>query len=124
MAEDVTLAVWRLQALHQLGTLDLIAGPVLEGMVQARAVAVEQGALATTANIDLQIASNLGGGFQVDECLQAAERCIDLARRWRLGSMLPIAQVIAASAHGIAGRRPEMEELIAQALAGEVDDEV
>jgi DNA-binding CsgD family transcriptional regulator len=118
------LAVWRLRALHQLGTLDLIAGPVLDGMQQARAVAVEQGALATTANIDLQIASNLGGGFQVDECLQAAERCMDLARRWRLGSMLPIAQVIAACAHGIAGRRPEMERLIAQALAGDVDDEV
>jgi DNA-binding CsgD family transcriptional regulator/tetratricopeptide (TPR) repeat protein len=124
VAEDGTLAVWRLRALLQLGTLDLIAGPVLDGMVQARAVAVEQGALATTANIDLQIASNLGGGFRVDECLQVAERCADLARRWRLGSMLPIAQVVAASAHGIAGRRPEMEQLIAQALEGDVDDEV
>ena len=124
VAEDGTLAVWRLRALQQLGTLDLIAGPVLDGMQKARAVAVEQGALASTANIDLQIASNLGGGFQVDECLQAAERCADLARRWRLGSMLPIAQVVAASAHGIAGRRSEMEHLIAQALAGDVDDEV
>jgi hypothetical protein len=93
-------------------------------MQEARTVAVEQGALATTANIDLQIASNLGGGFQTDECLRTAERCAALARRWRLGSMLPIAQVIAASAHGIAGRRSEMERLIAQALAGDVDDEV
>ena len=123
-AEDGALAVWRLRALQQLGTLDLIAGPTLEGMQQARAVAVEQGALATIANIDLQIASNLLGGFQVDECLQAAQRCAELARHWRLGSMLPIAQVVAASAHGVAGRRGEMERLIAQALAGEVDDEV
>jgi len=38
--------------------------------------------------------------------------------------MLPIAQVIAASAHGISGRRSEMERLIAEALAGNVDDEV
>lgn len=36
--------------------------------------------------------------------------------------MLPIAQVIAASAHGISGRRSEMERLIAEALAGNVDD--
>jgi hypothetical protein len=39
--------------------------------------------------------------------------------------MLPIAQqLIAASAHGIAGRRHEMDQLIARALAGDVDDEV
>ena len=60
----------------------------------------------------------------MDECLQAAQRCAELARHWRLGSMLPIAQVVAASAHGVAGRRAEMERLIAQALAGEVDNEV
>ena len=124
VAEEGALAVWRLRALLQLGTVDLIAGPRLEGMQRARVVAVEQGALATTANIDLQIAGNLGGGFRAEECLQAAQRCADLARRWRLGSMLPIAQVIAASAHGIAGRRAEMENLIAHALAGDVDDEV
>jgi DNA-binding CsgD family transcriptional regulator len=123
-AEDGSLAVWRLRALHQLGTLDLLAGPVLDRMRQTRAIAVEQGALATTANIDLQIASNLGSGFRVDECLEAAQRCADLARRWRLGSMLPIAQVIAASAHGLAGRRPVMERLLAEVLAGDVDDEV
>ena len=110
--------MWRLRALHQLGTLDLIAGPVLDRMLQARAVAVEQGALATTANIDLQIASNLGGGSRWTSVSQAAERCADLARRWRLGAMLPIAQIIAASAHGIAGRRAEMERLIAEALGG------
>ena len=124
IAEEGKLSVWRLRALQQLGTLDLLTGPVLDRMRQARVVAVEQGALATAANIDLQIASNLGGGFRVEECLQAAERCIDVARRWRLGSMLPIARVVAASAHGIAGRRPRMERMIAQALDESSDDDL
>lgn len=124
VAEAGSLAVWRLRAMHQLGTLDLLAGPTVDRLRQARVVAVEQGALATAANIDLQIASNLGSGFLVDECLEAAQRCADLSRRWRLGLMLPIAQVIAASAHGLAGRRPTMERLITQALADDTDDEV
>lgn len=123
-AEDGALAVWRLRALHQLGTLDLLSGPVLDGMRRARAVAMDQGALAVAADIDLQIAANLAGGFRVDECLQLAQRCAELARRWRLGTVLAAAQVVAAYAHGLAGRRPEMELLLAETLAGDVDDDI
>jgi DNA-binding CsgD family transcriptional regulator len=124
VAEEGALAVWQLRALHQLGTLDLLAGPVLDGMRRARAVAVDQGALAVAADIDLQVAANLGGGFRVDECLELAQRCAELARRWRLGTVLPAARVVAAYAHGLAGRRAEMERLLAETLAGDVDDDL
>jgi len=62
------------------------------------------------ANIDLQIASNLVGGFRVEECLQVAERCVELRRRGRLGSMLPIAQVVAASAQGSPAAAPRWND--------------
>ena len=75
-----------------LGTLDLLAGPSSTDAPGARPGARAR-APATAANIDLQIASNLATGFRVEECLEAAERRLDVARRWRLGTMLPAAQV-------------------------------
>jgi hypothetical protein len=43
-AEDGALGVWRLRALQQLGTVDLVAGPVLDRNADGAGRAVEQGA--------------------------------------------------------------------------------
>ena len=53
------LQLWRLRALHELGTIDQLRTESVDRLEQARELAVAQGALALTATLDLQIAAGL-----------------------------------------------------------------
>jgi DNA-binding CsgD family transcriptional regulator len=110
------LPLWRLRALHELGTIDQLRTESVDRLEQARELAVAQGALALTATLDLQIAAGLNKQFRADEALAAARRSADASRRFRLAT-LPMALIFQATAHAVRGEEGPMEDLIAEAIA-------
>ena len=119
-AEEVArahgLRLWRLRALHELGTIDQLRTESTARLEQARELAVAQGALALTATLDLQIAAGLNKQFRADEAMQAARRCEQASRRFRLAT-LPMALIFQATAHAIRGEHRDMEAGIAEAIS-------
>jgi DNA-binding CsgD family transcriptional regulator len=110
------LQLWRLRALHELGTIDQLRTESVDRLQQARELAVAQGALALTATLDLQIAAGLNKQFRPAEALQAARRSADASRRFHLAT-LPMALIFQATAHAIRGEEQDMEASIAEAVA-------
>ncbi|HTT00375.1 MAG TPA: AAA family ATPase [Streptosporangiaceae bacterium] len=110
------LQLWRLRALHELGTIDQLRTESVDRLQQARELAVARGALALTATLDLQIAAGLNKQFRAGEALEAARRCERASRRFRLAT-LPMALIFQATAHAIRGERPDMEAAIAEAVS-------
>ena len=116
------LRLWRLRALHELGTIDQLRTESVDRLEQARELAVAQGALALTATLDLQIAAGLNKQFRADEALAAARRSADASRRFHLAT-LPMALIFQATAHAIRGEEGPMEDRIAEAVALAPDDQ-
>jgi len=116
------LRLWRLRALHELGTIDQLRTESVDRLLEARELAVAQGALALTATLDLQIAAGLNKQFRADEALEAARRSVDAARRFRL-AVLPMALIFQATAHAIRGEHGPMEAMIAEAVALAPEDQ-
>ncbi len=110
------LQLWRLRALHELGTIDQLRTESVDRLQQARELAVTRGALALTATLDLQIAAGLNKQFRAAEALEAARRCEQASRRFRLAT-LPMALILQATAHAIRGERQDMEASIAEAIS-------
>lgn len=115
------LELWRLRALHELGTVDQLRTESVDRLRQARELAVEVGAVALVATLDLQIAAGLIKQFRPDEGLAAARVSAEAARRLRLAT-LPMALVLQAAAHAQRGRTSEMEARLGEALALAPDD--
>jgi DNA-binding NarL/FixJ family response regulator len=116
------LRLWRLRALHELGTIDQLRTESVDRLEQARELAVAQGALALTATLDLQIAAGLNKQFRADEALAAAMRSADASRRFHLAT-LPMALIFEATAHAIRGEEGPMDDRIAEAVALAPDDQ-
>jgi len=110
------LRLWQLRALHELGTIDQLRTESTARLEQARELAVDQGALALTATLDLQIAAGLNKQFRPGDAMEAANRCEQASRRFHLAT-LPMALIFQATAHAIRGERDAMEARIAEATA-------
>jgi hypothetical protein len=77
---------------------------------------VLQGALATAAVVDVQIAAALVIGDDPEAGAVAARRSAELARRYRLDQTLAAAVALEAYAHARRARRTEMQRCIDEAL--------
>jgi DNA-binding CsgD family transcriptional regulator/tetratricopeptide (TPR) repeat protein len=121
MATAHGLELWRLRALHELGTVEQLRTESVERLRQARELAVEVGALALVATLDLQIAAGLIKQFRPDEGLAAARASTEASRRLHLAT-LPMALVYQAAARAQHGQPEEMEACLAEALALAPDD--
>jgi DNA-binding CsgD family transcriptional regulator len=115
------LQLWRLRALHELGTIDQLRTESVHRLEQARELAVTQGALALTATLDLQISAGLNKQFRAEEALAAALRSADASRRFHLAT-LPMALIFQATAYATRGEEGPMEGKIAEAVALAPDD--
>jgi DNA-binding CsgD family transcriptional regulator len=115
-------AVWRVRALHELGTIDMYETMATERLADARREALELGLMSTVAVVDLQLAAIHDERGELDLALDAARRCEDLSRKWKL-STLPMSLAAQAVVHSRAGRRAAMDESIAAALATGEDRE-
>jgi DNA-binding CsgD family transcriptional regulator/energy-coupling factor transporter ATP-binding protein EcfA2 len=78
------LRVQRIQALHELGTIEWFDGTGSAKLAEARNLAVDAGAVSTAAVLDLQLANVLGLTPELDQAQRAAERSEHSARRLRM----------------------------------------
>lgn len=119
LAERYDLTVWRVRALHELGTIDLLrsGGASVGRLVEARELAFHTGALVTAATVDLQFAAAALVKFDADATWTAATGCADLARRLHLDLLLAMALVFQAGALTVRGQRVEAEQVLDQAQA-------
>lgn len=117
VAEEHGLTLWRARALHELGTIDLLRGGSVERLEEARQLAVQQGALATAAVVDVQIAAALAVRDDPEPALEATGRSIELARRYGLHQTLAAALALEAHVHARRGRSEEMKRCIDEARA-------
>jgi DNA-binding CsgD family transcriptional regulator/tetratricopeptide (TPR) repeat protein len=119
LAQEHGLTLWRIRALHELGTIDLFTTERTDRLALAAQLARDTGALITGANIDYHFGLLLLVRYELDPALETLERCAQAARRFRLELLLPSALALIAAAHAFAGRRAETERFSEQAvLAG------
>lgn len=124
LAEENGLTVWRARALQELGAMDMLRGRPLARLEEARELALVQGALATAAVVDVQMAAGLVLADDPEAGAVAARRAAELARRYRLDQTLAAALALESYAHARLKRRTEMQRCIdkAHALAFGVPD--
>lgn len=114
VAEEHGLSLWRARALHELGTIDLFDSMATRRLEAARRTAVEAGAPALAAVVDLHLASALVAGGDQREGGPVAHRAVALAERLGL-STLPAALTVLARSHAQRGDRAGAEAVAARA---------
>jgi DNA-binding NarL/FixJ family response regulator len=80
IATSNDLAISRIGALHELGTIDMLRESKTDRLFEARDLAQQAGALSMTTVIDLQLAHALTHGTDLDQALTCALRCEQGAR--------------------------------------------
>jgi DNA-binding CsgD family transcriptional regulator/tetratricopeptide (TPR) repeat protein len=116
LAEQHGLTLWRVRALHELGTLDLLGGGPLDRLAQARQTALDVGALATAATVSLQMAAWFINHAEPERALDAGRDCAVEAGRLRLPLVEGLGLVLQAVAHALMDQRAEMEAAIDKAV--------
>jgi DNA-binding CsgD family transcriptional regulator len=114
IAGEHDLTVWRVRALHELGTIDLLAEGGAERLEQARRLATSVGALATVCVLDVQIAASLTMRDDDASVIAVARRAIEVARRYHLTQTLAAALAFEGHAYARSGKRAEMEAVVAE----------
>jgi len=103
--------------MHELGSIDMLHGRPADRLEQARRLSLAQGALATAAVVDVQIAAALVFEDDPSVALPAVRSSAELARRYGLEQTLATALAFAAYVHARNRQRAEMQECIDEALA-------
>ncbi|MDP8931567.1 MAG: AAA family ATPase [Actinomycetota bacterium] len=122
LAEDHGLGLWRIRALHELGTIDMMRWGARSRLREARDAALQAGALAVAATIEVQLGSVAMGFFEDEEGLASLRRSADIARRYHLDHLLAVALAKQAGCHALALRAQEVEAAIEEAFALAPDD--
>ena len=120
-AERHGLTLWRVRALHELGTVDLLDNLRQDRLLAAGRAAADAGALATVALVELHLAAVYLSLCRYQEAGEAARRCLSLSERLGLAT-LGMAHLQVAVLEAVAGRRQAMEASIAEALAAAPGD--
>lgn len=124
LAEDVGLPLWRARLLAALGALDLAARrPTDERLAAARRVALEAGAIATAARIELDLNLLRMRYLELDDAMEAIDNAITMMDRLRLPD-LAVAHVLRAATRGLAGQLDAMEADLAAAAEKPMDEAV
>jgi DNA-binding CsgD family transcriptional regulator len=117
LADQHGLPLWRIRALHELGTIDLIGGGPLDRLAEVRQAALDAGALATAATVSLQMAAWAGNHAEPEGAIKAAHLCATEASRLRLPLVAGVGFVMQAIGHALLDQRAEMEAAIDKAVA-------
>ncbi|WP_457316799.1 ATP-binding protein [Sinomonas sp. RB5] len=96
-ADAADLPLWRLRALHELGTIDLFDHAGVDLLLQARRAAADMGAVSTAAVLDLQLSAAFTCRWDLDSCDRHASSAISIAEP------LGLAQVRAKALAMLAG---------------------
>ncbi|MHB8504120.1 MAG: ATP-binding protein [Acidimicrobiales bacterium] len=106
-AESADLPLWRLRALHELGTIDMFDHAGVDRLLQARQSAEQMGAVSTAAILDLQWSAAFTCRWDLDACESHAASAISIAERLRLDRVRAKALAMLT---GSAGMRADLAE--------------
>jgi DNA-binding CsgD family transcriptional regulator/tetratricopeptide (TPR) repeat protein len=121
-ADAAGLAVWRLRALHQLGTIDMFDDARTDRLSQARRIADELGAASIGAVIDLQLAAVAMFRYQLGEAGQHAQSALATSARLGLAKTRAIGLLFLAEVQALRRDRAEMDRFLTLAHAAEPGD--
>ena len=117
IGSDHDLPTWGLQGLMERASLDLWNFLPNTRVSAARDQAARAGALVVAAHLDNFLAWSARDRWDTDQIDEAVDRCVELARKMRLGALEGVALSAAAVAAAQRGERDRMELRIAEALA-------
>lgn len=121
-AELLGLDYWITRGLYQLGTLDLLDRFDMGRLRRALTRAERVGALATAAEMQMEIAAALEGQFRHAEALAANRDCLDTAAALGLRPLVAKAWIFQGIVHAKSGAANEVERACRAALAAADDD--
>ncbi|HLI41171.1 MAG TPA: AAA family ATPase [Streptosporangiaceae bacterium] len=117
VAEAADLPVWRLRALHELGTIDLFDSGAADRLTQARRTAAELGAFSTAAVLDVQLAAAYDFRFEFGESARHGRLALAAAERLGMTEVRAKALLFLAEAHAMRQELADMEECLRRAGA-------
>ncbi len=123
-AEAVGLPLWRLRALHELGTIDLLDHAGVDRLSEARRAAEQMGALSTVAILDLQLAAGFTCRWDLDTCDAHAQAAVGLAERLGLGQVRAKALAVLTGSASLRADAGQTERYAARAIAAAPDDQM
>lgn len=126
IADDAMLPVWRLRALHELATIELLDAGATGRLLEARLLAESLGALSTAAMLDIQLAAGEHLRFELDDGARYARDALELSERLGLDHVKAMALWFLAEAHALALDAVESERVLAlaqQAAPGDAEIE-
>lgn len=122
IAEHGGLPAWRLRALHELATIELLAEGTTELLREARLSAQALGALSTVGWLDVQLAAAAHLHFDLDEAARYADEGVELGERLGLPQLRAMGLWFRAEDSALRGDRIGMESALADALAAAPGD--
>ena len=121
-ADAAGLAVWRLRALHQLGTIDMFDDARTDRLSQARRIADELGAASTGAVIDLQLTAVAMFRYELGEAEHHAQSAVATSTRLELAKTRAIGLLFLAEIQALRRDHAGMDGFLALAHAAEPGD--
>ena len=121
-AEQASLPVWRLRALHELGTVDMFERMDVDRLLEARRLGEQMGALSTVAVLDLQLSAAFTGRWDLERCDAHTGSALDIAGHLRLDQVAAKALAMMAGSASMRADVKATEQLSARALAADPAD--
>ena len=121
-ADAAGLAVWRLRALHQLGTIDMFEDAGADRLSQARRIADELGAASTGAAIDLQLTAVAMFRYELGDAEHHAQSALAITSPLGLAKTHAIGLLFLAEIQALRRDRAGMDKFVALAHAAEPGD--
>lgn len=122
LAERHGLELWRMRALFELGSIDLLSGASDERIRRARDVALAYGAVAVVAQIDFQHAIWNLDRHELDAAESWARRAVEFARPFGMKTLTALSFTMQGAACGWRGDRDRMEVCLSEALEAAGDE--
>jgi DNA-binding CsgD family transcriptional regulator len=110
IAASHELPVRQIHALHELGTIEMLAHGGSSRLSEARRLALESGAISIATVLDLQLANAWSMGVDLDLPLAAARQCQQVAGRLKLSRVQAMAMNVQACLYSLRGERDLAEE--------------
>ena len=116
-ADAAHLEIWRLRALHELGTIEMFDHAGTRRLREARRTAEDLGALSTAAVLELQLSAAFFFRFALDEAAGHARSALAISDRLGMGQIPAIALVFLGEICGLRRDPAEMERFFALAAS-------
>jgi len=123
-AESADLPMWRLRALHELGTIELFDHAGVDRLLQARQGAEQMGAVSTVAVLDLQLSAAFTCRWDLGACDSHALSAIAIAGRLGLDQVRAKALAMLAGSASMRADLAETDRYASLALAARPDDQM